>query len=316
MFNPPFYLQNKHIQTLFPTVFKKNPLVDFEQEIFVLSDGDFLEPFWLNKDLSKPIVILLHGLGGSYRSPYIPSLMQALSQNGFSPVLMHFRGCGTKPNNTKRSYHSGDTQDLREFLESLHVKQKELYAIGFSLGANVLLKYLGEEKEHSLISKAVAVSTPFKLDICADEINKGFSKIYQNHLLKDLKPLLAQKAKQFDIGLSQQQIQNIRTFWEFDELYTAPIHGFKDVYDYYNRSSSFGYLRSIQTKTLLIHAQDDPFMNKNVIPTKNDLSPTTTLELNRYGGHVGFIEGNFQKPIYWIDKRVVAYLKEDEPLLN
>ncbi len=310
MFHPPLYLKNRHIQTLFATLFKKKELLKFEKETFWLSDGDFIEPFWYKKDLSKPVVVILHGLGGSYRSPYISSLMQNLAKNGYSPVVMHFRGCGDKPNNSARSYHSGDTQDLREFLQSLHVNQKELYAIGFSLGANVLLKYLGEEQERSLVAKAVAISTPFKLDICANEINKGFSKIYQNHLLKDLKPLLAQKAKYFDIGLSLQQIQNIKTFWEFDELYTAPVHGFKNAQEYYRLSSSFYYLKDIRTKTLIIHAKDDPFMSEDALPQQKDLSKSIQFKLYDHGGHVGFIEGNVQKPIYFLDRFIPQYLQK------
>ena len=311
MFNPPLYLKNRHIQTLFATLFKKKELLEFEKKTFWLSDGDFIEPFWYKKDLSKPVVVILHGLGGSYRSPYISSLVQNLAKNGYSPVVMHFRGCGDKPNNSARSYHSGDTQDLREFLQSLHVNQKKLYAIGFSLGANVLLKYLGEEKEHSLVSKAVAISTPFKLDICANEINKGFSKIYQTYLLDTLKPLLERKASQFDVGVTKQQIQKIKTFWEFDELYTAPIHGFKNAKEYYKKSSSFYFLQDIQKPTLIIHAKDDPFMSEKVLPKEKDLSKYIQFELYDHGGHVGFVEGSFFQPVFWVDKRAVRFLKEE-----
>jgi len=311
MFQPSAFLKNRHIQTLFPTLFKKKDSLEFTKEVFTLSDGDFLEPFWYKKDLSKPVVVILHGLGGSYRSPYISSLMQNLAKNGYSPVVMHFRGCGDRPNNSARSYHSGDTQDLREFIQSLHVNQKELYAIGFSLGANVLLKYLGEEKEHSLIRKAIAVSTPFKLDICANELNKGFSKIYQKHLLKTLKPLLEQKASYYDVRLKPQQIKEINSFWEFDELYTAPIHGFETATQYYTNSSSFHFLKYIQTPTLIIHAKDDPFMNEESLPQESDLSKSIKFELYDHGGHVGFVEGSFFKPTFWVDKRAVEFLKEE-----
>jgi predicted alpha/beta-fold hydrolase len=306
--------KNKHIQTLYPSILKKKTNLKYLVEEFRLNDGDFLEIFWYEKDLSKPVVVILHGLDGSYKSPYIPSLVKTLHQNGFCAVIMHFRGCGTKPNNKVRSYHSGDTKDLSEFLNSLH--SKEIYAIGFSLGANVLLKYLGETKEASLIKKAIAVSTPFKLDICSNEINKGFSKFYQYILLKNLKKMLLYKQKRFNLNLSPKKIKKIKTFWEFDELYTAPIHGFKSAMDYYKKSSSYFYLKNITTPSLIIHAKDDPFMNQTVIPTKKDISSSITLEVYQNGGHVGFVSGSFFKPEFFIDKKAVEFLKRQKPLLN
>ena len=311
-FSPTSFLINPHFQTLYPSLFKKNPTLEFEIEELVVSDGDFLELFWFKKDTTKPVVIVLHGLGGSAKSAYIPSLVLTLHKNGFSPVVMHFRGCGTKPNNTPRSYHSGDTKDLSEAVEYLYKQTKQLYGIGFSLGANVLLKYLGEQKENSLIKKAMAVSPPMKLDVCSTCINSGFSRLYQHILLQDLKKFLLEKSKRFDleklIGLSREKINKITTFWEFDELYTAPIHGFDSAKEYYQLSSSFYYLKNITTKTLLLHAKDDPFMSSAVIPKVEDVSSSVTLEITDRGGHVGFVEGGFFTPSYYIDKKAVEFL--------
>ncbi len=314
------FLKNKHLQTLYAPLFKKNPKLTYEEEKFVLEDNDFLDIFWYKKDLSKTVVVLLHGLDGSYRSAYIPSLMHTLAQNGFSPVLMHFRGCSGTPNNTARSYHSGDTRDLEEFLTFLkrsHVKH--IFAIGFSLGANVLLKYLGETKELSSINAAIAVSPPLKLDICAQTMQRGFSRFYQFMILKNLKKMVLEKTTRFGLekyGITKERIKKVKDFKEFDELYTAPLHGFKDANDYYRHSSSFYYLKAIPTPTLLIHAKDDPFMDLRVIPSANDISNYVRLELYDHGGHVGFVSGSLFKPIWWIDKKAVAFFKEAKASLT
>jgi len=306
-FTPHLLLKNPHIQTLYPTLKKQNPSLDFTKERFILSDEDFIEPYWYKKDPTKPIVVLLHGLGGSYKSPYIPQLMQNLSHSGFSPVLMHFRGALT-PNDTPRSYHSGEIWDLREFLLSLKRYNQPIALVGFSLGANVTLKYLAAFQKDPLVEQAIAVSTPFKLEICAKKLNVGFAKIYQNHLLKDLKKMLLQKAKRFDIGLTQTQIQQIQNFVEFDELYTAPIHGFKNAKDYYEQSSSFFILDQIQTPTTLIHAKDDPFMTQEVLPKLENLSSAITPLFYSHGGHVGFVAGSWSNPSYFLDDTIPTLL--------
>ena len=313
-FTPSFGLQNKHIQTVYSSIFRKFPEIHFQKEIFKLSDGDFLEPYYLlSEKKNAPFVILFHGLAGSYKSPYIQGMMQTLHTLGFNSVVMHFRGCATQENDLPRSYHSGDTQDAKEFIQ--HIKQRfqptKLYAIGYSLGANMLLKLLAEYQNNSPFTKAVAVSAPMKLDLCANQMQKGFSKFYQFLLLKDLKKSLQQKYKKFNmealLPLQQKDIPKLKTFWEFDNSYTAPIHGFASAQEYYRKSSSFGYLKQIATPTLLIHAQDDPFMTPEVIPSKDNISAYIELEILNYGGHVGFISGSLFKPEYWLEKRIVHY---------
>ncbi|MDQ7066755.1 MAG: alpha/beta fold hydrolase [Sulfurimonas sp.] len=179
-----------------------------------------------------PLVILFHGLTGSYKSPYIQGLMQELSQNGFDTVLMHFRGCGDKENLLPRSYHSGETGDALEFIHYLHNQspQRTLYGVGYSLGANMLLKLLGEEKEKALLQKVVAVSPPMQLDICARAMNRGFSKYYQHRLLLDLKSALDKKYDKHDmqrlLNFKRRDIKGLNSFWKYDDAYTAPIHGF------------------------------------------------------------------------------------------
>ena len=177
----------------------------------------------------------------------------------------------------------------------------------------MLLKLLGELKENNLIRKAVSISAPMQLDISANKMNKGFSKFYQAHLLKSLNLQLEKKYIQHDmkslIKLKKDDIKNLKSFWQFDDAYTAPIHGFQSASHYYEKSSAKQYLKNIQTPSLIIHALDDPFMTPKILPSKEELSPSIILEVYQNGGHVGFISGNIFKPTYWLEKRVVNFFK-------
>lgn len=317
-FKPAFGLANPHIQTIYSSLFRRERNLPFTLENFSLSDGDSLECYWYHSNIEQtnnPLVILFHGLAGSFKSPYIQGIITELANKGFESVLMHFRGCSGNDNRLPRSYHSGDTADAMEFLEALQEKfpKRALYGVGYSLGANMLLKLLGETKEKSPFNKAVAVSAPMQLDICSNRMNSGFSRYYQYRLLKELNSALDKKYDKHDmhslINLKRQDILKLKTFWEFDGAYTAPIHGFKSAQDYYTKSSSKRFLKDIQTPTLIIHSMDDPFMTQEVIPKQEELSKSVELELTQKGGHVGFISGSLFRPEYWLEKRIVEYLK-------
>ncbi len=287
-----------------------------EVEKFRLEDGDFLDAYWYNKpkhNSNKPIVVLFHGLAGSYKSPYIQGTMKVLFQNGFSSVLMHFRGCSGIENSLPRSYHSGDTQDALSWINHLNVNYPDsaVFTVGYSIGGNMMLKLLGEIGNKSPIKAAISVSAPMQLDICANKMDKGFSKFYQHLLLKDLNATLKKKYEKFDmnshIALKKGEIKNLNTFWKFDEAYTAPIHGFDSAQDYYIKCSSKQFLQNIQTPTLIIHSLDDPFMTAEILPKEEELSQYITMEVLRNGGHVGFVSGTLMKPDYWLEKRIVDY---------
>jgi len=321
-FKPSFGLKNPHVQTLYSSIFtrcpwgKKLPKIDFYIEKFIFSDGDFTECFWYSKpdkENKRPIVILFHGLTGSYKSPYIQGVMTTLEKNSFRTVLMHFRGCSGKMNTLARSYHSGETEDAKEFINHLnkeysHVK---LFAVGYSIGGNMLLKLLGEVKESSKISGAVSVSAPMQLNICADKINSGLSKFYQYILMKNLKLSLEEKYSYHDmtsiINIDKNEVKKLKTFWEFDDIYTAPVHGFTSVNDYYEKSSSKQFLKDITTNTLVIHSIDDPFMTPEILPLQDEISSKVKLEIYQYGGHVGFISGTILSPHYWLEDRIADY---------
>jgi hypothetical protein len=316
-FKPAFGLGNCHIQTVYSSLFRREKKLFFDKKIFSLSDGDFLECYWHHAEKkldNSPIVVLFHGLAGSYKSPYIQGAIEALSKNGFDSVIMHFRGCTGNDNRLPRSYHSGDSGDALEFLKSIknEFPKRALYAVGYSLGANMLLKLLGELKNNSLIEKAIAISPPMQLDACSARMNQGFSRYYQYRLIKDLNLALEKKYDKHDmeklLGIKRDDIKNLKTFMDFDSAYTAPIHGFKSAQEYYTKSSSKQYLKDIKTDTLIIHSSDDPFMSQGVIPTEDELSESVTLKLTKKGGHVGFIGGTILKPRYWLEEEIVKYL--------
>ena len=287
-----------------------------EVEKFSLDDGDFLECYWHNRpkhNSNTPIVILFHGLAGSYKSPYIQGTMNELAKNGFASVLMHFRGCSGVENELPRSYHSGESGDAIQWLKYVNSSfpNSKIFTIGYSLGGNMMLKLLGELGDKSPISAAISVSAPLQLDICANKMDRGFSKFYQHILLKDLNAALSKKYDKFDmnnhLSLKKSEIKNLKTFWEFDGAYTAPIHGFKSAQDYYTKCSSKQFLKDIKTPTLIIHSLDDPFMTDAILPNKNEVSEYITLELSENGGHVGFVGGTLLKPDYWLEKKIANY---------
>ena len=319
MFKPSRLLQNKHLQTLYAPLFRKQTPPKVEREHFNLSDGDFVEAYWHNtkpKD-NRPIVTLFHGLAGSFSSPYIQGVMQALEKQGFNSVLMHFRGCSGKENLLPRAYHSGDTADAKAWIAHLNTTypNAQLYAVGYSIGGNMLLKLLGEEKENTPLHAAVSVSAPMDLDITAKAINKGFSRLYQRHLLKALKLTLIDKYAKFDmqnlLNMSKEEVRKIKTIEEFDERYTAPINGFLSAANYYEQCSAKQYLKHVRIPTLIIHALDDPFMTEEILPKKQDkVSSSVTLELSKHGGHVGFVEGSCSQPSYWLEERIANYFSQ------
>ena len=315
-FKPAWWLKNPHAQTVYPTLTRKLSSPVCRMERFELADGDFLDLAWADRDMDAkaPLIIVLHGLGGSIQSKYVSGFLNAFNRLGWRGVLMHFRGASKSPNRHPRAYHSGDTADLNAFLESLAQREPKTQkaVVGVSLGGNVLLKWLGEKGQQSLIETAVAVSVPFQLGLVADRINQGFSKLYQMYLLNNMRKLFSRLRKQHGSPIpGLNALESYRCFWTFDHYITAPIHGFASVHDYYREASSRRYLANIATPTLILHAEDDPFMSPKVIPKVEELSPEVRLELSQKGGHVGFVAGHIPgKGIYWLDQRIPKHFQE------
>ena len=308
---------NTHFQTILPSLLNKKEKVSFVHQTLDLDDGDFLDLAWQNdpdKD-DRNIVIIFHGLEGSVYSSYAFRMMRALDSAGFNAVVMHFRGCFKESNRLPRAYHSGETGDAKQFLKYLQklYPARKLSAIGYSLGGNMLMKLQGELGALSPLQRVVSVSSPLKLELSAKHIQRWNSRFYQWYLMESLRDSLLEKFKDHDykklINLDQSDVAKLRTFWEYDDAYTGPIHGFKNAQEYYERSSASDYLDEITTPALIIHAKDDPFMPSEVLPDDKTLSSNIQVELSAHGGHVGFIGGTLLKPEYWLETRIPTFLK-------
>jgi predicted alpha/beta-fold hydrolase len=309
-FRAPWWLKSAHLQTMFGTFFRRRPAIDLRRERIELADGDFLDLDW-TPGAHGPVVLVLHGLEGSSDSPYARGMLAAVHAHGWRGVLMHFRGCSGVPNRLPRSYHSGDTGDLAEVTRRLLTRQdvSTLAVVGYSLGGNVLLKWLGEQGPRAPVAAAAAVSVPYTLSLAAERLAKGLSRIYQRRLIADLRAKLQRKFSRGGSPIDLEFADTSRNFWEFDDRVTAPLHGFDGVHDYYTRSSSRQFLAGIRVPTLMLHAEDDPFMTPEVLPSRDELSPAVQLEVSAAGGHVGFVHGKLPwRPHYWLEERIPAFL--------
>ena len=328
IFKPAWWLPGAHLQTLWNPMCRKPPVLQRQRERVWLEDGDFLDLDWHGPhEATAPLVLVLHGLTGSSNSLYALGLQQALAAQGWASAALNWRGCSGEPNLLPRGYHSGASEDLAETVRHLRAQRPmaPLYAVGYSLGGNVLLKYLGESGADSQLQGAVAVSVPFRLDQCADRIGLGFSRIYQAHFMremiayvKDNQRLFSHQGQADRLSILEKlgPLDGMRTFWEFDGRITAPLHGYADAQDYYKRASSRYFLGRIETPTLIIQAADDPFVFSHSVPDANELSTSTELELHAHGGHVGFVAGSPRRPVYYLERRIPQWLtgQAEKPL--
>ncbi|MCY4044352.1 MAG: alpha/beta fold hydrolase [Cellvibrionales bacterium] len=302
------FCTNPHYQTIWPTLRYVAPKDERKAFFIGTPDGDeiYLDIQHPDQAPSKGI-LLLHGLTGSSDSRYIIQLQQILKQHNILSVAMNYRGA-KKPNCLATTYHAGKTDDLELTINTLVTIYPTIawQAAGFSLGGNILLKYLGENPSNPL-TKAIAVSTPFKLDQTSTKMDQGISKIYRNRLLNAFKLYLSNKLSHLKKTnrAEYQKLQalpiskNYQSFWDLDNDVIAPLHGFDSAIDYYTKSSCISNIKNIRTPTHILQAKDDPFMPKSVIPLPHEISEKTTLEITDHGGHLGFHLS--QKPAYFID---------------
>ena len=309
-FHPAWWLPGPHLQTLYPSLLRTRKIPLLTRERIELPDGDFVDLDW-TAQTNGLIVLILHGLEGSIASHYTGGMLTALARDGYTAALMYFRGRSGEPNRLPRSYHSGETGDL-DFVMRHICRQypgRKVAVIGYSLGGNALLKWLGEQGDAAPATTAVAISVPFDLNSAAKSLEQGISKIYQNHLLHSLRESVTTKSKQHTLPFPIDRLAELRTFRQFDNAITAPLHGFNDVDDYYEQSSSKQFLRHITIPTLLLQAQDDPFLPEAALPLPTELGHPVTLEISRSGGHVGFISGRSPfRPVYWLEQRITQHL--------
>ncbi|NIR59674.1 MAG: hydrolase [Gammaproteobacteria bacterium] len=310
-FKPAWWLPGAHLQTLWPHLVRRSPQVALKRERLALPDGDFTDLDWTRPG-ERGLVVVLHGLEGSSRSHYVRGVLAALERHGFGGVLTHFRGCSGEPNRLARSYNAGDTADLDFVVATLAARHEglPLFAAGFSLGANVLLKWLGERGAAAPLTAAVAVSPPFDLHKAARRLDAGLSRLYQWALLRQLRRRLERKFRGgVDAPIDLAILPRLLTFPQFDEHVTAPLHGYAGADDYYTRASCRPYIGSIHTPTHIIHALDDPFTLPSAVPRPSELPPHVDLELKTRGGHVGFVGGRLPgRARYWLDERIPRVL--------
>lgn len=311
-FKPAWWLPDAHSQTLWPYLAKPRRLPRLREERLELPDGDFVD-LCLTENGAGPIIALFHGLEGCVRSHYAARMLAAIRDRGWHGVFMHFRGCSGEINRLDRGYHSGETGDIGFLLDTLAARYPNtpLFAIGYSLGGNALLKYLGERGDNTPLTAAAAVSVPFLLAAGAERLNTGFSRLYQRRLIHSLQKKMIRKFSSRRQGFTQEEVSRLNCFRDFDEYVTAPLHGFAGADDYYARSSSRQYLRDIRIPTLIVHARDDPFMTPDAIPADDELSSAVRLELSARGGHVGFVAGAIPgKAVYWLEQRIPEFLEK------
>jgi len=301
-----------HIQTIYPSLFRRVEGVRYTRERVELDDGDFLD---IDKsDVgSRRVVVVLHGLEGNTDRAYMRGMVSAVNSTQRDAIAMNFRGCSGETNRLPRFYHSGDTNDLRFLLQRILEtgRYREICLVGFSMGGNVILKYLGEEAASLLpmIRRAVVFSVPCHLASSADSLARWSNRIYMRRFLRLLREKIQRKAGSVHGALTDDGFDSIRTFEDFDDRYTARLHGFKDARDYWEKSSSVNLLRHIAIPTLMVSSQDDPFLGPPCFPV--DLAkkhPWLTLEISRWGGHVGFVDDS---NLYWSEKRTIEFLEQN-----
>jgi predicted alpha/beta-fold hydrolase len=311
-FRPAWWLPGRHAQTLGARLLRSRARgPGLRRQRVALPDGDFLDLDATGGSPDAPLVLVLHGLEGSARSGYARQIYLALAGHRIEAVGVNFRSCSGEPNRTPRLYHSGETGDLRFVLDWLKHRfpERPLGAVGFSLGGNILLKYLGEEGTAASLAAAAAISVPFDLAAGARRLEHGFSRVYRRYLVGKLKGKTMAKAALLDGRVNLQRIRCSRTFVEFDDAATAPLHGFTSAQDYYARSSSNQYLASIRVPTLLIHSRDDPFLPEEAIPHNAvAANPFLVGNFTPRGGHVGFVSGTPWAPEFWAEGRAAAFV--------
>lgn len=311
-FRATWWLRNRHAQTIWQSLFRKQAKIALQRERFELPDGDFLD-IDKTQDYGNDIVIILHGLEGRLDAKY-SGMLKTLSDHQYSAILMYHRSCSGEINRQAKSYHSGFTDDIHFLMQKMKARYpaRKINVVAYSLGASITLNYLANFPQDVLPDFAYAISTPFALQNGAQQLNNGFSKIYRQHLLKRMIRKIKEKQHLADIqALDTEKLINCNDFTVFDHEYTAKVSGFKSGIDYYTQCSCTQYLHRIKTKTHILHAADDPFMTQDAIPKEKELSNSITLELSQKGGHVGFISGFIPfKLEYWAETRLLELLKQ------
>lgn len=308
-YKAPFLYFSAHLETILPALTRKVSGISYQRERIGTPDNDFLDLDWLRQD-SERLVIISHGLEGNSTRPYMKGMARAFYEEKYDVLAWNYRGCSDEVNKQLRFYHSGATDDLQVVIEhAMPLGYQQIFLIGFSLGGNITLKYLGENagRMNDKIVKAAVFSVPLDLHSSCQKISQPSNFVYSRRFLKNLKEKVVTKAALMPDAISLAPLNKIKTLKEFDDEYTAPIHGFKDAIDYYNSCSSINFLSTITVPTLIVNAKNDPFLTPECYPYELvDDHPFITFEAPERGGHVGFTEFN-QNQRFWSEKRALQY---------
>ncbi|HEY1607830.1 MAG TPA: hydrolase [Paraburkholderia sp.] len=313
-YRAPLWLVGPHAQTIVPALFSRLPQVDFRRERWDTPDGDFIELDWADGYAvadDAPLFVLFHGLEGGSGSHYARALTAAARARGWHAVIPHFRSCSGPLNLLPRFYHLADANEADWVLRRLAAQHRgPIVAAGVSLGGNVLLHWLAQRREDaSIVAAAAAISAPLDVHAGGQLLSHGFGMVYTRNFLKSLKAKAMRKLDQYPGLFDASQMLASRTMFEFDDVVTAPLHGFRDAHDYWTRATVRPMLREITVPTLVLNAQNDPFLPGSVLPRRADVSAAVELEQPVHGGHVGFMTGPFPGRTLWLSERVCGYLE-------
>ncbi|WP_163870034.1 hydrolase [Myxococcus eversor] len=303
-------LTNEHAQTIYANLVRSRHVPPLRRERRELPDGDFVDLDTFDGPTGAPHVVALHGLESSSRAGYITAILRGAAERGWGATALNFRSCSGEPNRLARTYHSGHIDDALGLLRDLRERATgPLFAVGFSLGANVLCRLLEDQGEDAPVKAAASVSAPYDLDACCKKLDGPgpIHLVYRERFLRTLKGKARAKLKRFPNAFDGRAMEAARTVRAFDHAVTAPLHGFDSAEHYYAESSAGPRLHAIRKPTLLISAEDDPMLESPVIPLAAKDNPHLSVVLTRHGGHVGFVAGHAHRPRFWAEDQVLEY---------
>ncbi len=325
-YRAPWWLRGAHLQTIVPALFARRAEVPYTRERWDTPDGDFIEVDRLVQESpperTRPVLVVFHGLEGSAESRYVRGLMAAAFARGWDGIAPHFRGCGASANHLPRFYHSGDSDEVDWVLRRVAAERTTtraagaidvapMFAVGISLGGNMLLKWLGERgaAARDVLAGAAAISTPMDLVASGDALGRGFNRVYARMFLHTLKAKSRAKLARYPDLFDRALMEAARDLHDFDDVVTGPLHGFRDADDYWTRASSKPLLANIEVPTLILNAKNDPFLPAFALPTRAEVSSAVTLEFPDQGGHVGFVHAG-REGREWMPRHVMQFLAE------
>ncbi|NWK76330.1 YheT family hydrolase [Aquitalea sp. LB_tupeE] len=306
----PPWLPEGHSQTIWPALMIRTPRPHYRREQWPTPDGGSIVLDFVDGKPGSPLVVLFHGLEGSSDSHYARALMHALTALGWHGVVPHFRGCGGIDNPLPRAYHAGDADEIRWILQQLASRHPVMAVAAVSLGGSMLLNYLAKEGKQAIPRAAAAISAPLDLVAASTRLDRGLGRLlYTRMFMNTLKPKALATLQRHPGLFDGKKLRKVRTFIEFDDLVTAPLHGYGTALNYWTSASSKSRLQLISCPTLILNARNDPFLPASALPARHEASPTVQLEFPEDGGHVGFVSGRFPGHINWLPQRILDFFK-------